>query len=158
MLESDVTKAVWNYLKAEGWEILGVHYPGASGGLYFHRQERAEKGARGALVVDIVARKQSDVLFVESKVRYDPKDTEKLIMLTTEPAYRQSILAALGIALGEEVHFLRGIAVHQINLRRHHLPDEFFLFRYSVAVEVWGTYPKEQGQLLFNDYRVLPLY
>jgi hypothetical protein len=155
MLESDVTKAVWAFLKAEGWDILSLHYPGAGGGLYFHPNGRVTKGARGAMVVDIVARKTGYLLLVESKVRFDHHDVGKLVKLTTNSGYRQSLLAVYGTVEESPPTFLRGLALGQVNLNRLHLPGDFLVFCHSQPVEVWGTYTVEVGRALFYSYRLL---
>jgi len=156
MLESDVTKAVWAFLRTEGWDILSLHYPGASGGLYFHPNGRVTKGARGALVVDIVARKRDYLLLVESKVRFDRHDVEKLIKLTTNSGYRQGLLTIYGTLEKASPIFLRGLGLGTANLNRLCLPGDFLVFCYSQPVEIWGTYPVELGRALFYSYHLLP--
>ncbi|HIE52517.1 MAG TPA: hypothetical protein EYP85_12225 [Armatimonadetes bacterium] len=154
MLEGTITKMVWKYLQGEGWEIIGIHYPGATGGLYFHHYARNEKGARGAFIVDIVAKKEQFVLFIESKVRYDAKDIEKLETLTTDEAYRHSVVRALGVENDTPLVLLRGIAVEYIDLARVHLPPRFFVFVCRAnRVEITGTYPQAEGQNIFARYR-----
>jgi hypothetical protein len=81
--EEQVTRRAAAYLKAEGWSVHAIHYPGAHGGIGLRT------GPRRRLVPDILASRAGvGVLVVESKSVYTPRDVRKVAQMATGEEFR----------------------------------------------------------------------
>lgn len=109
--------------------------------MYFHPSHRKGRGSTGAIVADIVASHiEEDVrLLVESKNRYFPRDVDKLIKLTTDPAYGVALKRNLGIRSYRGTMILRAIALPEIP--RSSWPPDFLVFLWKAGrFRVVNTY------------------
>ncbi|MBQ4391921.1 MAG: hypothetical protein II826_02280 [Prevotella sp.] len=101
MTEEQVTKAIIRWLEATGWEILSFDYPQSGTGRVLHPAFSTSK-TEGSIIPDIIAHKDSTLVFFENKSRYTYSDFEKVERLRHTDAYDQDIAL-----LAENRHFGR---------------------------------------------------
>ncbi|MFI3319006.1 MAG: hypothetical protein SNH88_07450 [Rikenellaceae bacterium] len=75
--EEEVTKRSIEWLINEGWEIICYDFPQSGTGIMLHPNSREDKN-RGGIIPDIVAHKNSTVLFFENKERFALRDFKKI--------------------------------------------------------------------------------
>jgi hypothetical protein len=84
MHEEEIVNRVAQYLKAMGWQIRSLHYPGAQGGLSLRRARRRR------VVPDIVATKDGvGVLVVEVKSFFDGADAAKALAVARSAEFEE---------------------------------------------------------------------
>jgi len=154
MREADVTRNLKKFLSARNWTILSVHYPGSQAGMYIHSSKRAERGAKGSIILDLVARKGIFLLLIESKSVFDQDDVLKLVTLTELPDYFPDLEHKLELKQCPNSKLLRGIAIHKIDIETAKVQSDFFVFRVGKeSIEVLGTFASlEDVKSLFPEY------
>lgn len=92
LTEEQITKAILNWLEANGWEIICYDFPQSGTGLSFHPNEeiRTTKN-KGAIIPDIVAIKETSVVFFENKDRFVLSDFVKVNDLRVGSDYSSSL-------------------------------------------------------------------
>lgn len=153
MKEADVTRVLKDFLSSHSWVILSIHYPGSQVGMYIHSETRAEKGAKGSIVLDLVARKDEIFLLVESKTTFSQKDVWKLITLTEYPYYSSDLKRKLNLTRYKNPRLLRAVAVHNVKPENAKIPANFLLFKIAEGkVTVFGTFVNPSDKNIFSDY------
>jgi hypothetical protein len=94
--EENITDAVADHLRPE-WRILGVHHPGASGGVRLRPEAGWRLGDLQDIIPDVLATRGSLVLLVESKPRYSPEDQQKLRSVVSSGAYVEHARTLAGL-------------------------------------------------------------
>lgn len=95
--EEDVTRDVAAWLDRLGWQVLSVHFPGTQGGLRIHPSDTASRSA-GSIVPDIVAVRIGHLLLAESKPEFCLADAEKLLAVTSDDRYVESLRHTCALA------------------------------------------------------------
>lgn len=92
LTEEQITKALLNWLEANGWEIICYDFPQSGTGISLHPNEeiRTTKN-KGAIIPDIVAIKGTTVVFFENKDRFVLSDFIKVNDLRTGSDYSASL-------------------------------------------------------------------
>ena len=92
LTEEQVTKAILDWLEANGWEIICFDFPQSGTGVSLHPNEelRTTKN-KDAFIPDIVAIKNSSVVFFENKDRFVLADFIKVEELKKNNDYSNSI-------------------------------------------------------------------
>jgi hypothetical protein len=124
LTEEQITKAILNWLEANGWEIICFDFPQSGTGVSMHPNEelRTTKN-KGAIIPDIVAIKGTTVLFFENKDRFVLSDFVKVNDLKTGSDYSNSLQKLLknhkvshifyGVGVPNTDNILKRIAEHQ---------------------------------------------
>lgn len=124
LTEEQITKAILNWLEANGWEIICFDFPQSGTGVSMHPNEelRTTKN-KGAIIPDIVAIKGTTVLFFENKDRFVLSDFIKVNELKTGSDYSASLERLLknykvskifyGVGLPDSDSILKRITEHQ---------------------------------------------
>lgn len=90
--EEQVTKAILNWLEANGWEIICFDFPQSGTGVSLHpNQELRTTKNKGAFIPDIVAIKNGIIIFFENKDRFVLTDFLKVQELKQTSDYTTSI-------------------------------------------------------------------
>lgn len=82
------------WLEELGWEIIGFDFPQSGTGIVLHPDQSARlTGTKnnGAIIPDIIARKNGRVLFFENKDRFVAADFEKMSSLKNSGSHSQAI-------------------------------------------------------------------
>lgn len=95
--EEDVTRDVAAWLADLNWKVLSVHFPGTQGGLRIDPSDPVSKSA-GSIVPDIVAVRIGCLLLAESKPEFCLADVEKLLGLTSDVRYSESLSRTCALA------------------------------------------------------------
>lgn len=92
MTEERVTIKIIEYLKSNKWEIVCFDYPQSGTGISIHLNEdlRTSKN-KGAIIPDIIALKNNNILFFENKDRFVFNDFIKIENLRINSHYFESI-------------------------------------------------------------------
>jgi hypothetical protein len=92
LTEEQVTKAILDWLEANGWEIICFDFPQSGTGVSLHPNEelRTTKN-EGAFIPDIVAIKNGSVVFFENKDRFVLADFIKVEELKKNNDFSNSI-------------------------------------------------------------------
>lgn len=95
--EEDVTRDVAAWLADLSWEVLSVHFPGTQGGLRIRPDVQGVKST-GAIVPDVVAVRMGYLLLCESKPEFYLADAHKLLTVTADARYAESLRGACALA------------------------------------------------------------
>lgn len=92
LTEEQITKALLHWLEANGWEIICYDFPQSGTGISLHPNEeiRTTKN-KGAIIPDIVAIRETTVVFFENKDRFVLSDFVKVNDLRTGLDYSASL-------------------------------------------------------------------
>ncbi len=90
--EEQVTKAILNWLEAGAWKIICFDFPQSGTGVSLHpnKELRTTKN-KGAFIPDIVAIKDTNVIFFENKDRFVLADFIKVAELKHNSDFSNSI-------------------------------------------------------------------
>lgn len=156
MTEEEITEATVKFLESNHWQVISVHYPGSHSGMTFHRSDREGPGAKGAVLVDIVACKGRLRLLVESKPRFSVSDAKKLRELLSTPAYYPSMHNQLSLPARWKPYVFKALAFSDnIPTRAKEISGFIYFVVRSNKVRVVGTLNEKQGQRLFGEYQKL---
>ena len=97
MREEEITKSIVTFLKKNGWKILSFDYPQSGSGIYLspNCKSKKTKEVLGAIVPDVVAKKENQILIFENKPRISNSDVEKLGLIKSGE-YSESITEKFG--------------------------------------------------------------
>ena len=98
-------------LRGRGWQVLTTHHPGAQVGVYVLQSPRPRPATKGAVVLDLVAKRGRAYLLVESKDRYWVADARKVLRVSTQAAYRESLAERFGVDWAQAPVLIPGIAL-----------------------------------------------
>lgn len=127
LTEEQITKAILDWLEANGWEIICFDFPQSGTGVSMHPNEelRTTKN-KGAIIPDIVAIKGTTVLFFENKDRFVLSDFVKVNDLKTGSDYSSSLQKLLknhkvshifyGVGLPNNDNIFKRITEHQAKI------------------------------------------
>lgn len=90
LTEEQVTKSIIRWLISKGWSIIAFDFPQSGTGRCIHPIDSDSK-TYGIWIPDIVAHKDSNLIFFENKDRYVYKDFEKVEKLKSTNTYLNSI-------------------------------------------------------------------
>lgn len=109
--EEQVTKAILDWLEANGWEIICFDFPQSGTGISLHPNEelRTTKN-KGAFIPDIVAINNGTVIFFENKDRFVLDDFIKVQNLKQRNDYSTSIEKMLKDFSYSKIFFGVGLA------------------------------------------------
>ena len=123
MREEDVTRLLALHLSRSGWKVITTHHPGAQGGVYVLRDPRPKPPTKGAVVLDLVAKRGQVYLLVECKDRYYRPDALKVRALAADPAYRPSLAERFRIGWQRTPRLLGAIALPDAARLPRRLPE-----------------------------------
>ena len=133
--EEQVTKAVLNWLEANGWEIICFDFPQSGTGITLHpnKELRTTKN-KGGFIPDIVAIKNGIVLFFENKDRFVLTDFLKVQELKRTTDYTASILKLLADLKYSKIFYGVGLAHKnktELSTNEHLEKIDFAVFLHS---------------------------
>jgi hypothetical protein len=109
--EDFVTNVIAAQLAVSGWELRAVAAPGMGSGTILRPNPDAagrRPQLKGAVVIDVIARKGGRWLFLENKDRFSSSDLLKLTRLRDSGLYSRDLAQLVGSA-AEELRFGLGM-------------------------------------------------
>ena len=119
--ETDVTLLLAESLKTANWEILSVNNPYAGKSVWI-KPTNGYRG-KGAIIPDIIARKEKFYLFIESYSGFKKTDIVKLLKLD-QPEYYNAILNLFN---EKEIELLKALA-YPGSRRDYQYPSDIIIF------------------------------
>lgn len=115
--EEQVTKAIMKWLCSNGWKIICYDFPQSGTGRCLHPNDTDSK-TDGIWIPDIVAHKDSNLVFFENKDRFVYNDFEKINRLKNTTSYSMAIKELTQSYEYENINYGIGFPQSQSNISK----------------------------------------
>jgi len=135
--EEEITRALYDFLRAKKWEILSYGVPRGMKARVVHDPDSGFR-SKDSIIPDIIARRENVLLVMENKSRLAVRDVIKLQKMTLgHVRYMKEIFKLSEI---ENVVIQRALGLSEFSLDRdsQRIPEDFIIFIVDTTITVYA--------------------
>lgn len=156
MEEEEVTRKLYDYLRAKGWEMLSYGVPKGMKARTIHDIDSGFR-ARDSIIPDIIARKENVLLVIESKPQFSLEDITKLKNMTD--GHLKYMKQIFGLSKMENLVVQKAVGFNRFKLHQdlQQVPNDFIIFLINGPIIVYvrsGTLMSSKLLDEFNPKKV----
>jgi hypothetical protein len=151
--EEEVTRKLYDFLRAKGWEMLSYGVPRGMKARIIHDIDSSFR-SKDSIIPDIIAKKENVLLVIESKPEFSLEDITKLKNMTD--GHLKYMKQIFGLSNMENLVVQKAVGFNRFKLNQdlHQVPNDFIIFLVNAPILVYGCSGTVMPSKLLDEFNV----